>query len=86
MYVTVYSPTCGPYGIGGVWTGTRAGIVITPVDESIVKRTFTPGTPGWLIVHTPPDGVPELIIGDTFSGASKSSGHPIAFGRVFCIA
>jgi hypothetical protein len=38
------------------------------VDESIVKRTFTPGIPGWLIVHTPPDGVPELIIGDTFCG------------------
>ena len=33
-----------------------------------MKRTFTPGIPGWLIVHTPPDCVPELIIGDTFCG------------------
>ena len=84
MYVTVYVPCSGPVKIaGGI---SRFGIVITPVDESIVKRTFTLGTPGWLIVHTPPDGVPTLIIGDTLCGADKSNGHPIAPGMAFCRA
>ena len=78
----MYSPVCGPTGA----IIDRAGIVMTPVDESIVKRTFTPGTSGWLKVHTPPDGVPELIIGDALCGLSKSNGHPIGFGKLFCIA
>ena len=47
-----------------------------------MKRTFTPGIPGWLIVHTPPDGVPELIIGDTFCGANCiSNGQESGFVR-----
>jgi hypothetical protein len=51
--VIVYSP-CSIIGPEVV----TAGIVTTPVDESIVKRVFIPDMPGWLIVKTPPAGVP----------------------------
>ena len=48
----MYNPCSYGSGFGG-------GIVITPVDESIVNKVFTPGMFGcWLIVKTQPGGVP----------------------------
>jgi hypothetical protein len=66
--VIVYSPAIGPELV-------LAGIVTTPVDESIVKRVFIPDMPGWLIVKTPPGGVPVLMTGEKYVSIKLLNGQ-----------